>query len=270
MKITEVTIFTVNTRKPPRAFTPVVVRIQTDEAISGIGEVGLAYGVGAIAGANMVAELTEGFLLGENPLDVERIWDSMFRRSFWGQGGGPIVMGAISAIDIALWDIKGKAAGLPIYAMLGGPCRDRLRMYANGWYDGLRSSEEYAEKALSVVADGYGALKLDPFMFSAEGDLDMPGQILDPARATLGYERVRAMRKAVGPDVDILIDAHGNMGVASAIIVGKRLEELNPFFYEEPVATMNVDTMKKVAEKVSIPLAGGERLYTPKCRNVGR
>ena len=168
----------------------------------------------------------------------------------------------MSAIDEALWDIKGKALGVPVYELLGGRCWDRLRSYANGWYHGCVQPEEYAEAAQRVVADGYSAIKFDPFAYSLEGEWDYPRRALDPGRADLAYERVRAVREAVGPKVDILVEVHGNLGTTSAIQMGKRLEGLKPFFYEEPVDALNVDCMKKVADNVDIPIAAGERLYT--------
>jgi galactonate dehydratase len=186
----------------------------------------------------------------------------MYRKTFWGQGGGPVVYGAISGIDIALWDIKGKALGVPVYELLGGRCWDKLRVYANGWYRGDATPEDYAEGAQRVVEDGYSAMKFDPFAVNAEGVWDYPTRDLDPIRADLAYKRVRAVREAVGPDVDILVEVHGNLGPTSAIQIGKRLEELRPFFYEEPVDAMNVECMRKVAENVNIPIAAGERLYT--------
>ncbi len=210
----------------------------------------------------MLRNMAEGFLIGANPFRIEEMWDTLFRRTFWGQGGGPVVYGAMSAIDEALWDIKGKALGVPVYELLGGRVWDKLRVYANGWYHGCYSPEEYAERAQQVVADGYTAMKFDPFAYSADGRWDYPRRALDPQRADLAYARVEAVRDAVGPKVDILVEVHGNLGTTSAIQMGKRLEALKPFFYEEPVDALNVECMRKVAENVDIPLAAGERLYT--------
>jgi galactonate dehydratase len=265
VKITEVEIFDVkltSTTIRGARWNPVIVRIKTDEGISGIGEVALAYGVGSDAGVGMAKNLAESFLIGADPFRIEQIWDTMYRKTFWGQGGGPVVFGGMSAIDEALWDIKGKALGLPVYELLGGRCWDRLRVYANGWYRGFVRPEEYAEGARRVVADGYTAMKFDPFAVTPDGRWEYPRRALDREQADLAYERVKAVREAVGPTVDILVEVHGNLGVTSAIQMGKRLEELKPFFYEEPVDALNVDNMKKVAENVNIPIAAGERLYT--------
>jgi galactonate dehydratase len=122
--------------------------------------------------------------------------------------------------------------------------------------------EEWAEAALETVADGFDALKFDPFFATANGEHRVPERALPRETARLAYDRVAAVREAVGPDVDILIEVHGNLGTTSAIQMGRRLAELDPFFYEEPVDAMNVECMLKVARNVPIPIAAGERLYT--------
>jgi galactonate dehydratase len=235
---------------------------QYRRGISGVGEVALAYGVGNAAGVGMARNLAEKFLIGANPFQIEQIWDIMYRHTFWGQGGGPVVFGGMSAIDEALWDIKGKALGVPVYELLGGRCWDQLRVYANGWYRRAVTPEEYAQAALKVVEDGYTAMKFDPFAITPDGKWQYPKRALDRERANLAYDRVKAVREAIGPNVDILVEVHGNLGTTSAIQMGKRLEELDTFFYEEPVDALNVDSMKKVSENVNIPIAAGERLYT--------
>jgi len=263
VKITSVDIYDVKLDATAATqWNPVVIRINTDEGIYGLGEVALAYGVGAPAGLGMVKHLAGRFLIGADPFRAEQLWDEMYRRTFWAQGGGPVVFGGMSAIDEALWDIKGKALGVPVYELLGGRVWDKLRVYANGWYHGCVTPEDYAEGAQRVVADGYTAIKFDPFAYSAEGTWDYPRRALDLDRADLAYARVEAVRDAVGPKVDILVEVHGNLGTTSAIQMGKRLEALKPFFYEEPVDALNVECMRKVAENVDIPLAAGERLYT--------
>jgi galactonate dehydratase len=210
----------------------------------------------------MLRNMAERFLIGADPFRIEEMWDTLFRRTFWGQGGGPVVYGAMSAIDEALWDIKGKALGVPVYELLGGCCWEALRVYANGWYSGCVRPEEYAEAALKVVADGFNAMKFDPFAISGTGEWVYPRRAMDAERAELSYQRVKAVREAVGPNVDILVEVHGNLGTTSAIQIGKRLQEFKPFFYEEPVDAMNVECMRKVGENVDIPIAAGERLYT--------
>ncbi|MEZ5860839.1 MAG: mandelate racemase/muconate lactonizing enzyme family protein [Geminicoccaceae bacterium] len=263
MKISGVTIYDVDYGRDFHTnWNPVIVRIETDEGLHGAGEIGLAYGDGAKGGIGMLRTFAERHLIGADPFRIEAIWDTLFRRTFWGQSAGPIVTGAISAIDEALWDIKGKALGQPVHALLGGKVRDEIRVYANGWYTGLVSPEDYAEGALKVVADGYDALKLDPFGTTADGRWEYPRRHIDRDWAMLAVRRVEAIRKAVGDEVDILLDIHGNLGTTDAIIYGRMLEASRPFFYEEPVDPMNAAAMKKVSDNVRIPIAAGERLYT--------
>ena len=263
MKISAVEIYDVKLIPTDSTrWNPVIVRIKTDEGIDGLGEVALAYGAGSSAGVGMVKDLATKHLIGADPFRIDQIWDTLYRKTFWGQGGGPIVFGGMSAIDEALYDIKGKALGVPVWELLGGACWDKLRVYANAWYQGCNSPESYAEAARKVVADGYTAMKFDPFAVRPDGVWDYPPRALSRERADLAFNRVAAVREAIGPAVDILIEVHGNLGTTSAIQMGKRFEELDPFFYEEPIDAHNVDAMKKVSENVDIPIAAGERLYT--------
>ena len=270
MKIISADLYDIDMRDQGIGLHPVILRLATDEGIQGIGEVALAYGTGHSAGLNMAREMIERYVLGADPMRVETMWHTLFRRTFWGQGGGPVVYGAMSAIDEALMDIKGKALGVPAYELLGGKVNDRIRLYANGWSnirnaDGsprCNSPESYADAVLQVVADGYNALKFDPFYIRPDGVQEHPERYLSKEMSDLSYARVAAVREAVGPDVDILVEVHGSLGTTSAIEVGRRLAELKPFFYEEPVDAMNVEAMKKVGENVPIPIAAGERLYT--------
>jgi galactonate dehydratase len=250
---------------------PIILRLRTDEGIDGLGEFPLAYGVGRQAAIAMLKEMVERFVLGADPALIEALWHTLFRRTFWGQGGGPVVYGGISVIDEALWDIKGRALGRPVYDLLGGKVRDALPVYANGWYSGEWAPENnrvpdgveaYGEIAAQVVARGYGALKFNPF-FAPRGERRPDHErVLEPWRADLALARVTAVREAVGPDVDIMIECHGWFGPTSAIEMGRRLVDLNPYFYEEPVDAMNVACMKKVADHLPLKIAAGERLYT--------
>ena len=263
MKITAATIHDVDYGRDFHTnWNPVILKLDTDEGITGAGEIGLAYGDGAKGGIGMLRTFAERHLIGADPMRIEHLWDTLFRRTFWGQSAGPIVTGAISAIDEALWDIKGKALGVPVWQLLGGKVRDEIRVYANGWYTGLNSPEEYAEGALKVVADGYDALKLDPFGTTPDGRWEYPRRHIDHDWALLAVARVEAIRNAVGDTVDICLDLHGNLGTTDAILYGRMLEASRPFFYEEPVDPMNPACMKKVGDNVRIPIAAGERLYT--------
>jgi galactonate dehydratase len=270
MKIVSADIYDVDLRPSGTNFNPVILRLATDEGIYGLGEFAMAYGTGAKAGVGMLQQMVESFVIGADPFLTEQMWHTLYRTTFWGQGGGPVVYGGMSAIDEALWDIKGKALGLPVYALLGGPTAQRLRVYANGWSnlklpDGRNRNvtpQEYYDTVQMVIADGYDALKFDPFYITPSGSQVHPQRLLDRDMLRLVHDRVEAVRRAVGPDVDILIEVHGCLGTATAIEVGRSLVELNPFLYEEPVDAMNVECMLKVAQNVPIPIAAGERLYT--------
>jgi len=268
MKVTSVEIFDLTTDMP--TWHPVVVRINTDEDISGVGEVGLAYGTGHTAGAGMAKNLAEQFVIGADPFKSERMWETMFRSTFWALGGGPVVFGGMSAIDIALWDIKGKALGVPVYQLLGGKTNDKLRTYASqiqfGWdkvWKNLGSAEEYAEEARKAVSEGYDCVKIDPIMFDTEGKrgANLRG-VLTNDKVTEFYNRVKAVREAIGPDVDIILETHSHPSATTAIQLGRIWEEFNCIYYEEPVNYLNVDLQDKVTRNVRIPMAAGERLYT--------
>lgn len=270
MKITSVEIWDVNCPALPWHH-PVIIRINTDEGISGIGEVGLAYGTGHSGGAGYVKNLAEDFLLGADPLKIEDLWDNMFRNTFWARGGGPVVFGGMSAIDIACWDIKGKAFGQPIYQLLGGKTNDNLRTYASqlqfGWDTHeifrLSSPEEYAEAARIAVAEGYDAVKIDPTTFDIHGDSTQGlNKILQNKTIDIVYDRIKAVRDAVGDDVDILIELHSVTSATSATQIGRVLEEFNCMFYEEGVHYLNAALQEKLTRNVKIPMAAGERLYT--------
>ncbi len=247
---------------------PIILRLITDEGIYGLGEFPLAYGIGRQAAIAMTKEMVEHYVIGADPMQIEAMWHTLFRRTFWGQGGGPVVYGGISTIDEALWDIKGKALGRPIYDLLGGKVRDSIAVYANGWCGewapgnnrSPETIEDFGEIAAQVVALGHNGLKFNPFV-GPRGGPDHE-RVLEPWRADLGYARVKAVRDAVGPDVAIMVECHGWFGPASAIEMGRRLVDLNPYFYEEPVDAMNVACMKKVSDNVPLKIAAGERLYT--------
>ena len=273
MKITSIEIFRIKadwTRAVNR-LSPVIIRVNTDEGISGLGEVGLAFGVGADAGAGYVKNIAEGFLIGADPMKIERIWETLFRNTFWALGGGPVIYGGMSAIDIACWDIKGKALKQPIYQLLGGKTNEKLRTYASqlqfGWDPvnpvPAKTPEEYAEQAMKALAQGYNAVKVNPLMFDEKGERGWNNyKILPYERVKLVYNRIKAIREAVGPTVDIILETHAMLTVTTAIQIGRALEEFNLMYYEESTLPLNPKLMKKVAENVKIPLATGERMYT--------
>ena len=273
MKITSIDIIDVanDFSSATSKWRPTVVRVNTDEGISGFGEVGLAYGVGASGGIGVAKDLA-ALLIGMDPIDTEAIWEKMLRKTFWGQGGGGIFSAAMSGLDIAMWDIKGKALNVPLYVLLGGKSRDSIRAYASqlqfGWGGGtdkamLVTPEQYADVARIAVSEGYDAIKVDVLAMDEHGNWnqrDLKGLLPDNI-LRLGYDRLKAMRDAVGPNVDIIVEMHSFTSAAPAIQFGRMIEELGVLYYEEPVMPLNPKVMKQVADHVNIPLASGERIY---------
>jgi len=156
---------------------PVVIELITDEGVTGLGEVAVSYGIGAAGAAAMTKELARAMVLGRDPFRIEEIWSEMYDHSFWAKGGGPIVFAAISAIEQALWDIKGKALGVPVYELLGGKIRDDVPLYANGWSYHCETPDDLARAAGRPLRDGYKALKCFrlPFPMVAGASGTCPG-----------------------------------------------------------------------------------------------
>jgi len=278
MKITKIEIFDceVNRRDPSLLkFNPVLLRLHTDEGISGIGEVGLAYGAGAKAAVGILRDYAP-LLLGKDPMRIESIWEELFRGTFWGMGGGPVIYGGISAYDIALWDIKGKALNAPIYQLLGGLTNDNLRVYASqiqfGWGESHETNvdpKDYARAARAALDDGYDAVKVDPIQIDRNGAGQQTDQVnrtyfglLSNDQISMGAERIAAIREEVGPHVDIICEIHSLLGTNSAIQFARAIEPYNIFYYEEPVNPLNAKNFAKIANNTSIPISTGERSYT--------
>ncbi len=244
MKIISVDVMELKPRNNPR-WRLVVCRINTDEGLYGYGEAAMAYGVGASAAFGMIKDLSR-MIIDKDPLDNEVIWDRLYKATFWGQNGGPVIFSGISAIDLALWDIKGKAFNVPVYRLLGGKRREKLRSYASqlqfGWDDGLTSvwaTKDYAAVARKAVAEGYEAIKIDFFTYDRDGknfSSEEATRLLKPYYLNLIEERIAAVREAIGPQVDIIIEAHSVTDAQAAIQIGKRAEKYNIFAYEEPTA----------------------------------
>lgn len=245
MKITNLETFITNAGLRNYLF----VRLKTDTGLTGIGEASLEWQEKTVQ--VLLNEWVEDRVLGCNPFDVERIASDLIRDQY---SGGSTVMTAISSIEVALWDIVGKAQGQPVWELLGGKCHDRMPSYANGWYGGARTPAEYAEKAKDVVANGYKAMKFDPF--------GIAWQDMTESQMEATEDIVAAIRNTVGDDIDLMIEVHGRLSVDCAIEMGKRLEKYNPAWYEEPVTPNSLDQLKEVRKALSIPIAAGERLYT--------
>jgi L-alanine-DL-glutamate epimerase-like enolase superfamily enzyme len=273
MKITSVDVIKVlnwETGAGGAPVHPICVRVNTDEGISGFGEAGLCYGNANHAAFGICIDFAE-LIIGKNPMDSEAIWNMLHRTTFWGMGGGSVIFSGISAIDIALWDIKGKVLNAPVYKILGGKTNKKLRAYASqlqfDW--GLESHNlvtpsEYAEVTKKAMAEGYTCVKVDPV------GLDRNGRwmgwsnygILTYEQLRTAVERVAAMREAGGPELDIIIELHSLTDTKSAIQLGRELEQFRCFYYEEPTQPLNPGLFQKLDKNVKIPMATGERSYS--------
>lgn len=224
-------------------------KVTTDEGIHGIGEGTLNYFAKTVETA--IHEL-KPLILGMDPFQVETITQRMVRDVY--SEGAQIHMCAVAAIEIALWDIIGKACNQPVYNLWGGRCHEKLRAYANGWYRGPRTPESFAEKAKLVAARGYTALKFDPFgstwRFLSRYDFD------------LSLDIIRAVRSAVGPSVDLLIEGHCRFNAPAAIEFAEAMHDQRPTWFEEPVAHTSIPAMIEVARRSPVPIATGESLST--------
>jgi galactonate dehydratase len=226
------------------------LRLRTDTGLTGIGEASLEWQEDTVR--TLIHEfLEERYIIGANPYDIEDLVNRMVRDQYQG---GSTIMTAISAVEIALWDIVGKACGQPVYNLLGGRCHERLRAYANGWYGGARTPEQYAGAAAECVRRGYNALKFDPF--------GTAWKVLGPRELKQVTALVEAVRRSVGEDMDLMIEGHGRFGVETALEVAHALEPYRPAWFEEPVAPESIELLAAVRSRTSIRIAAGERLYT--------
>ena len=241
MRITKLETFLV---KPRWLF----LKIHTDEGLVGLGEPILEGR--ALTVAQAVAEL-EPYLIGKDPTRVIHHWQAMYKHAFYR--GGPILTSALSGVEHALWDLTGKALGVPVYKLFGGPLRERIKVYA---HCGLTRPEESAAKVQELIAKGFRALKTGV-------RADRPPRIIEtPAFIDQVVERFAALREAAGKDIDIAIDFHGAVSPQTAMLLIKALEPFQPMFIEEPVQCQNVDVMAEIARKTHLPIATGERLFT--------
>ena len=244
MKITDIKTFVVDCYRTNWVF----VKVYTDEGITGIGEGTLEYKEKALTGA---IEHVKEALVGKDPRDIEKHWHDIYRDAYWR--GGPVLMSALSAVDMALWDILGKSLGVPVYQLLGGKVHDKVKIYVNGWFAGAKEPEEFAQKARETVKRGIKAMKWDPF-----GKAYMTISNADLHKA---LRCVAAVRDAVGPDIDLLIEGHGRFNVPTSIQIAQELAVFKPMFFEEPVPPDNLDALLEVRLKSPVAISAGERLY---------
>jgi galactonate dehydratase len=226
-----------------------IVAVETDDGIEGVGEVRMLNHTDALLG--YLHEAVPRHVLGSDPFDVESLVQRMSTSDY--ARPGEIAMSAIAAVEIACWDINGKALGQPVYRLLGGPVRDRIRAYANGWYQVARVPDEFHAAARRVIDRGYNALKVDPF-----GEAQRE---LTSGERSLSLDLAEAVRDAIGPDAELMIEMHGRFTPRTALSLARDLERLNPAWIEEPVAPDNPKALAWVAARAGVPVAAGERTH---------
>ncbi len=225
----------------------IFVKVHTDEGLVGLGEATLEGYDQTIKG--LFSDL-EGLIRGEDPTRIEYLTQVMIRQKFWK--GGILKGSAVAGIELALWDILGKSLGQPVYKLIGGACRDRVRVYANGWSGGATEPSQIRDKAQEALAAGYRAFKFS---------LALPGWPLrDHGLVKKIVAAAETIRSAVGPDCPLMFDGHGRYDADLAIAIGRALADLDLLFFEEPVQPEDPTAMAKVARAVPMPLAAGERL----------
>jgi galactonate dehydratase len=239
MKITNMTLYKV----PPRWL---FLKLETDEGITGWGEPIVEGRADTVAAA--VTEFKE-YLTGKDPMRIEDHWQVMYRGGFYR--GGPEVMSAISGIDQALWDIKGKFYGAPVYDLLGGSCRDSLKIYR--WIGGDRP-DDVADEARRAFRQGYKAVKMN-----ATEELHYVDSF---TKIQAVCDRVGAIRDALGYDLDVAVDFHGRVHKPMAKVLAKALDEFKLMFIEEPVLPQNNEALREIARHTTTPIATGERMYS--------
>lgn len=245
MKITDVITLVMGTSWRNLTF----VKVETDEGLTGISEVRMNNRTDALVA--YIDGAKRRHVIGSDPFNTEDLYQRMFRDDY-GRAG-EIVATGISVIEIACWDIIGKALNQPVYRLLGGACRDKIKAYANGWYRVERTPEEFHDAAKRVIERGYKALKFDPF---GAGYYELSYE-----EKLKSVSLVEAVRDAVGPDVEILVEMHGRFSPYTAIEIAAELEQFKPSWVEEPVPPDNIAALAKAADSINLPVATGERLH---------
>ncbi|MFN8492624.1 MAG: mandelate racemase/muconate lactonizing enzyme family protein [Caldilineaceae bacterium] len=270
MKITNVRSWTVKipwdhnpgagVARDPGTRVFIFVQVDTDEGVTGWGEVTTYPGPVANRAVAAYIDQIGTWLRGENPANIEAIWHKIFRNmTYVGTRGATTA--AISAIDIALWDIRGKQLGLPIYQLLGGPVRERIALYCHPYKP--TSVETITASATEIVAAGFQAFKLDPMLHNLPGGNEgyLDGEI-SPAAEAEALDILAAARAAAGPQIEIMIDAHGLYNVPTAVRLANKMAAYNIHWFEEPVPVESWKALKQVREQVGVRICVGERLHT--------
>lgn len=227
----------------------VFVEVFTDAGIRGVGEATLE--MRELAVEQAIKEL-ERYLVGRDPHDIEAFWHDTYRDAYWR--GGVVLMSALASVEMALWDIKGKDLGVPVYQLMGGKVRSSVPCYANGWFAGAKTPAEFAAKAKIAVEAGFSGLKWDPF-----GKEYMN---IGPKELKEALDCIGAVKDAVGDQVHLIIEGHGRFNVPTAVRIGHALKDFNILWFEEPIPPDDKAGLAWVRKKIDVPVSGGERLYS--------
>lgn len=244
MKVTAIKTFICNAFRTNFVF----VKVETDSGLHGWGEATLEYKELTVQAA--IHDL-ESYLIGKDPHNIEAFRHDCYRDAYWR--GGPVLMSALAGVEMALWDIKGKALGVPCYQLLGGKVRDSVPIYVNGWFSPAKTPDEFAEKAKEVAAKKFLGCKWDPF--------GKAWQQISKHDLNSAMECIAKVAEVVGEDVQLLIEGHGRFDIPTAVKIGRRLEEFDIFWFEEPIPPDDKEGMKQVKDRVRVSIAAGERLY---------
>lgn len=268
MKITSIDIIKPNWSGLTKWWHPVCVRINTDDGQFGYGEAGVAYGTGYQGTIGVLQELAHR-IIGHDALNINAVNRDFYAHTFWAKGGGVIFYSAVSAIDIALWDLKGKHFNVPVYQLLGGQVNQHIRAYAShleyGWGPFSRYVTKPAdfERLANRAADqGYSGVKIDPLpQLKHQSYMEHAG-MLDPDQLAMIVQRVRAVRSGIGSQRDLIIDCHAKLGYLAAKQLAQALRDQNILYLEEPFDPQLTNEFQELASGQPIPLATGERLTT--------
>ena len=245
MKVTQIKTFICHAYRTNWVF----VKVITDSGLYGVGEATLEYREPTVVQA--IKDL-ERYLVGKDPHNIEAFWHDAYRDAYWR--GGVVLMSALAGVEMALWDIKGKALGVPVYQLLGGKVRDSVKCYANAWFAGAKKPEEFAQKAKIAVKNGFSGLKWDPF---GKEYLN-----IDPKHLNEALDCIAAVKDAVGDQVHLIIEGHGRFNVPTAVRIGNALEKFGILWFEEPIPPDDKKGIAWVRSKIATPVSGGERLYS--------
>lgn len=234
------------------------VKIYTNQDIYGCGE-----GVDAIGGTYYLVQNMARRLRGQSPLNVHRIFEDIRRGGFFGGAQAGMYVAVLSAFETALWDLAGKALNVPVYQLLGGKFRDKVRVYSDTalYRSNNPPPKEFADSALNAVKMGFNAIKFDIDQAGDPNRFDRYNWTASQGELQRMYDQLAAVREAVGPKIDIAVDMHGRYDLNTALAISKRVEPLNLLWLEEPIPAENVEAYRMVSQETSTPIAAGENIY---------